>query len=399
MLRLGLFLYDRLGPKGGLPGSASIALDKDPAGRALKPEYHYGFEYSDARVDDSRLVVLNAIDAREHGARIHTRTRCIVAEREGAMWHLTMERQDGDRFTIGSRTLVNASGPWVDRVLRDVARLPVAVKARLDKGSHIVVPRRFEHDRAYLFQNSDARVVFAIPYWSDYTLIGTTEADYPGDPGQVTATEDEIAYLLSAVNGYFRVPVRREDVVWSFAGVRTLYDDGATQAQQTSRDYAFALDAPEGKAPLISIYGGKLTTYRLCAEAVLERLSPYLRVQSAWTAQAKLPGGDMEQGLEGLKFDLRRRYPFLAEGHADRLAGSYGARAFKILGEAKTLDELGRCLGADLFEAEVRYLVREEWAMTADDILWRRSKLGLKFTPAEAAALQGALDEARVHAT
>jgi glycerol-3-phosphate dehydrogenase len=399
MLRLGLFLYDHLGPKGGLPGSAGIALDRDPTGRALKPEYRHGFEYSDAQVDDSRLVVLNALDARERGARILTRTRCVAAEREGAIWRLTLEGPSGARSSITSRTLVNAAGPWVDRVLRDAVRLPVSVKARLDKGSHIVVPRLFDHDRAYLFQNSDARVVFAIPYLSDYTLIGTTEADYPGDPAQVAANESEIAYLLSAVNAYFRVPVRPEDVVWSYAGVRTLYDDGATQAQQTTRDYAFGLDAPEGKAPVISIYGGKLTTYRLCAEAVLERLSRYLGTSESWTAQAHLPGGDMEHGLEGLKSDLRRRYPFLAERHADRLSSSYGTRAFKMLGEAKEAGDLGRCFGADLFEAEVRYLMRVEWAVTADDILWRRTKLGLKLTQAEATALQSALGEAKLPAS
>jgi glycerol-3-phosphate dehydrogenase len=393
MLRLGLALYDRLGGRGVLPGSRSVRLYRDPAGEVLKPGYRHGFEYSDCRVDDSRMTVLNAVDARERGARVLTRTRCVAPTREGSSWSLTLEGEGGARTTILARALVNATGPWVDRVLREAANMQVTVDARLDKGSHIVVPRLFEHDRAYLFQNADARVVFAIPYLSDYTLIGTTEKDYPGDPASVVATEDEIDYLVSAVNEYFRAPVRREDVVWSYAGVRTLYDDGATQAQQTTRDYAFAMDAPEGKAPLISIYGGKLTTYRLCAEAVLAKLSRHLSVGKPWTAQAVLPGGDLERGVEGLEADLRWLYPFLEERHLVRLSFAYGTRALKILGQAKGPDDLGHRFGADLFEAEVRYLVDQEWAQTADDILWRRTKLGLKFTPAETAALEHWLAE------
>ncbi len=394
MLRLGLFLYDRLGGARELPASKSIALDRDVSGRALKSEYRHGLEYSDCRVDDSRLTVLNAVDAREHGARILTRTRCVAALREGANWSLTLEGEGGARSTILARALVNATGPWIDRVLRDVVHMPVSVKARLDKGSHIVVQRLFDHDRAYLFQNSDLRIVFAIPYLSDYTLIGTTEKDYPDDPTAVSAAEDEIQYLLSAVNEYFRAPVRREDIVWSYAGVRTLYDDGASQSQQTTRDFVFAFDAPEAKAPVISIYGGKLTTYRLCAEAVLKKLSRHLSIRPPWTAQAILPGGDMERGVDGLKADLRWLYPFLPERQLDRLALSYGTRALEILGQAKAPRDLGRCFGADLYEAEVRYLVGEEWAQTADDILWRRSKLGLKFTSDETQVLQRWLTDA-----
>ena len=394
MLRLGLFLYDRLGGKSAFPESKSFALDKDDAGLALKPAFRHAFEYSDCQVDDSRLTILNAVDARERGAQIMTRTRCVAAERVRGMWSLTLERSDGSRSTIFCRTLVNAAGPWVDQVLREIAHIPLTVKARLDKGSHIVVRKLFDHDRAYLFQNKDARVVFAIPYLADYTLIGTTEKDYPGDPSAVAATEDEIAYLISAVNEYFRVPVRREDIVWSFSGVRTLHDDGSVQAQQATRDFVFAFDAPQGAAPLVSIYGGKLTTYRLCAEAVLTRLSSHLELRPHWTAQSVLPGGDMERGMDGLKADLRWLYPFLDARHLDRLACAYGTRALKILGKSKELDDLGRHFGADLFEAEVRYLVEEEWALTADDILWRRSKLGLKLTPAEKDALQRWLEDA-----
>ncbi|HYM16930.1 MAG TPA: glycerol-3-phosphate dehydrogenase [Micropepsaceae bacterium] len=394
MLRLGLFLYDRLGGASTFPGSKSVALDRDAAGLALKPAFRHAFEYSDCQVDDSRLTVLNAVDARALGAHVMTRTRCIAAERVRGIWSLTLEGHSGVRSTVSSRTLVNAAGPWVDQFLSEAARVGVTVRARLDKGSHIVVPKLFDHDRAYLFQNKDARVVFAIPYLTDYTLIGTTEKDYPGDPSMVAANEEEIAYLISAVNEYLRNPVRREDIVWSFSGVRTLHDDGAVQAQQATRDFVFAVDAPKSAAPLVTIYGGKLTTYRLCAEAVLARLGPYLGAKPSWTSRVVLPGGDMERGMDGLKADLRWLFPFLETRHLDRLASAYGTRAFEILGKAKALNELGRNFGADLFEAEVRYLVEEEWAMTADDILWRRSKLGLKFTPGEKDALQRWLEEA-----
>jgi glycerol-3-phosphate dehydrogenase len=307
------------------------------------------------------------------------------------IWQVTVENtSSGVRSTIKARALVNAGGPWVEDVLRSGAGVNAKAKVRLVQGSHIVVRKLYAHDRAYMFQNSDGRIVFVIPYQEDFTLIGTTDRDFDGDPAKVKASTEEIKYLCDSVSEYLAKPVKPEDVVWTYAGVRPLYDDGASEAKAATRDYVFELDTPGG-APLLSIYGGKITTYRRLAEEALERLSPYLRSAKAregWTAKSPLPGGDLDvSAIAALSAELVRNYPFLTSVHANRLAHAYGTRASKLLGHAKSLGDLGQSFGATLTESEVRYLMSSEWALTADDIVWRRSKLGLRLSPAEIAAI------------
>jgi glycerol-3-phosphate dehydrogenase len=389
LLRLGLFVYDHLGAGRTLPGARSLDLRHDPAGTALRPEFNYAFEFSDCWADDSRLVVLNAMDARARGASINPRTRCIAAERQGDIWTLTLERAGtGALATVAARALVNASGPWVGEVLRQVVRADSPARVRLVKGSHIVVPRLFDHDRAYMFQNSDGRIVFAIPYEHDFTLIGTTDRDFAGDPATVAAEKDEIAYLCATASEYFRKPVQSEAAVWTYSGVRPLYDDGASAAQEATRDYVLDLDAPPGQAPLLSVFGGKITTYRRLAEAVLVLLAGHLRIGAPWTSTATLPGGELPAGgALALAQAVQAAHSALAPAHVHRLVRSYGSRAEVVLSHARRADDLGMRFGADLTEAEVEYLIAEEWAHTAADVLWRRSKLGLRFTAAETAAL------------
>ena len=387
-LRLGLFVYDRLGGRKRLAGTRRVMLTGSALGAKLKPEIRAGFEYSDCWVQDARLVVLNAMDAAARGAVVETRTACRSARRDGAMWRMVVAGADGAERAVSGRVLVNAAGPWVDAVLRGQVATASKARIRLVKGSHIVVRRLYAHDRAYILQNSDRRIVFAIPYEQEFTLIGTTDLDYSGDPAQAAITADEVEYLCRSVSEYFAAPVRPDDVVWSYSGVRSLYDDGASSASQATRDYVLELDAPEGQAPLLSVFGGKITTFRRLSEAALDRLSPFLTMGATWTQEAPLPGGDFApEEFEARVAGLRRRYPFLSPGHAWRLMRNYGTRAELMLGDAGAAGDLGRQFGADLTEAEVRYLMRHEWARTAEDVLWRRSKLGLHMGAAEAAAL------------
>ncbi|HEU0083509.1 MAG TPA: glycerol-3-phosphate dehydrogenase, partial [Bradyrhizobium sp.] len=341
--------------------------------------------------DDARLVVLNARDAANRGADIRTRTRAVHIEAADGIWHVTLEdKSSGQRETIAARALVNAAGPWVEQVLASGAGVNARAKVRLVQGSHIVVRKLYDHDRAYMFQNGDGRIVFVIPYQDDFTLIGTTDRDYDGDPAQVKATPDEISYLCDSVREYLARPVTPADVVWSYAGVRPLYDDGASEAKAATRDYVFELDTPGG-APLLSIYGGKITTYRRLAEEALEKLSPWLNGAAApagWTAKSPLPGGDLDvSAIAALSAELARNYPFLSPSYASRLAHAYGTRAIKVLGNAKTFADLGQAFGATLTASEAGYLIANEWACTADDIVWRRSKLGLRLSDAEISAL------------
>jgi glycerol-3-phosphate dehydrogenase len=390
MLRAGLFLYDWLGSARTFAAARSLNLRDDVAGRPLKPEYRYGFEYSDCTVDDARLVIVNAVDARTRGASMNPHTRCVSAERTQSHWILTMEQSDATEMsTIHARVLVNAAGPWVGTVLKDVLGSRADIKLRLDKGSHIIVPRLFEHERAYIFQNPDGRVLFAIPYERDFTLLGTTDQEFDGDPDTARIDASEIEYLCDTASAYFRTPVRRGSVVWSYSGVRALYGERGSKAQDASRDYVLKLDAPRGAAPLLTIYGGKLTTYRRLAEAALQQLSQYLATGRPWTAAASLPGGDLPNGgMAALLDSIRGAYPFLEAAHAERLARSYGTRAHVVLGKAQCAEDLGEKFAAGLTESEVRYLIGHEWASTASDILWRRSKLGLRFTPGEIERLQ-----------
>jgi glycerol-3-phosphate dehydrogenase len=399
LLRLGLFLYDHLGGRKLLPPTRAIDLTRDPAGAPIRPEYRRGFEYSDCTVDDSRFVVLTAMDARTHGAAIHPRTRCVIAERERDLWRLSLESAEtGATSVISARTLVNAAGPWVADVLDHVVHGHARAHVRLVKGSHIVVRRLFDHDRAYIFQNADRRIVFAIPYRGDFTLIGTTDEDYHGDPSDVEADDAEVAYLLAAVGDYFRRPVTEDMVVWAYSGVRPLYDDGATQAQEATRDYVLDLDAGAGQAPVLSVFGGKITTARRLAEHALEKLAPYVKRGKPWTAGASLPGGNfpVDGGADVVRA-LRAAYPFVTEAHAWRLLSAYGTRAPLFLAGHRSMADLGYVFGVDLTEAEVAWLMQEEWARTPEDVLWRRSKLGLWFTAEQVAVLDRWMAEARQH--
>ncbi|MDU0342643.1 glycerol-3-phosphate dehydrogenase [Bosea rubneri] len=390
LLRLGLFLYDHLGGRKLLPATRSLDLRRDETGEPLQPRFSRGFEYSDCWVDDARLVVLNARDAAERGAQIVTRTKVVGARRQGDHWLVETEAADGSRAQTAARTLVNAAGPWVAEVLNGIAPSEQPAAVRLVQGSHIVVPRLFEHDRCYIFQNADGRIIFAIPYEGDLTLIGTTDRDYRADPAKVAASEEEIAYLCSAASEYFRKQIRREDVVWTYSGVRPLYDDGASKAQEATRDYVLKLDEPAGSAPLLSVFGGKITTSRRLAEAAVEKLAaavPALRA-APWTAGAPLPGGDFPvQGFEALVERICTARPWLDRALARRLARAYGTRAERLLEGAASMADLGRNFGADLTEREVSWLMAQEWAVTAEDVLFRRSKLGLRLSAEQRQAL------------
>jgi glycerol-3-phosphate dehydrogenase len=389
LLRLGLFLYDHIGGRKLLPATRTLDLAHDAAGQPLKDDRAKAFEYSDCWVEDARLVVLNAMDAAVRGAAIHTRTRVTAARRENGLWQLDADGPEG-RQTVWARTLVNAAGPWVGEVLNGVINTNAKAGVRMVQGSHIVVPKLYDHDRCYIFQNADGRIIFAIPYEQDFTLIGTTDRDYHGDPAEVVATPDEIAYLCAAASEYFRQPVTSESVVWTYSGVRPLYDDGASKAQEATRDYVLTLDAPEGEAPLLSVFGGKITTYRRLAEAAIAKLAPLApwAARAEWTVAGALPGGDFPVGgFDKLVGEIAAAYPWLERRSATRLARAYGTRARDILGDTKSLADLGRHFGADLYEREVRYLMKAEWARRAQDVLWRRGKLGLRLSKAESEAL------------
>ena len=392
LLRLGLFLYDHLGGRKLLPATRTLHLRGDPSGEPLKPDYRLGFEYSDCWVDDSRLVALNARAAADLGAIIAPRIRCTSGKRQEGVWILTLRDElTGEISDIKARTLVNAAGPWVGDVLASALHEARPASVRLVKGSHIVLPQLYRHDRCYIFQNADRRIFFAIPYQQDFTLIGTTDLDYEGDPGSAAVSDDEVAYLCKAASDYFKTPVTEDRVVWSYSGVRPLYDDGASEAQAATRDYVLKLDAPAGEPALLSVYGGKITTYRRLAESVLALLEPHLpaaRRAEGWTGREALPGGDFPvQGFEAQVDATKARYPFLEATLARRLVRAYGSLVSDILADAKSRADLGKTFGADLTEAEVRYLVRREWAMTAEDIVWRRTKLGLRLSKAEIAEL------------
>ncbi len=393
VLRLGLMLYDWIGWRKILPGTRELDLVTDQAGLPLKTRFHHAFEYSDCFADDARLVVLNAVDAAERGAVIRTRTRCVRAER-GDSWRLVLIAR-GQRDVVTARVLINATGAWNEIFAETALRQQPQQRLRLDKGSHIVVRRLYDHDRAYILQAADGRVVFAIPFENDFTLIGTTDQTFAGDPSTAAPSGEEIDYLCRVAKEYFRSEIGAADVVWAFAGVRSLYDDGARKAQDIGRDYELILDKRYGEAPLLTVYGGKITTYRRLAEQVLARLRPFFPHSRPWTGQSHLPGGDfVYDGMETLVQRTLRAWPFLGAAHVRRLVRAYGSRVERLLENVGRLEDLGPWLGADLTAAEVRYLMRKEWAQTADDVLWRRSKLGLRFAPAQTAALERFMAEA-----
>ena len=387
LLRLGLFLYGRLGGRELLPATHTLDLTHDAAGHALKRRFRYGFEYSDCLVDDSSLVVLNAMDAAERGATVCTRTRLARAEREEE-WRLILNAR-GHRDEVTARVLVNAAGPWVGIVAETVLRMPGKPPVRLVKGSHIVVRKLFDHNRGYIFQNDDRRIVFVLPFAEDFTLIGTTDQEFDDDLGAVAPSANEVIYLCRAVSAYFRETVDSEHVVWTFAGVRSLHDDGAGKPENVTRDYHLTLDRSFRKAPLLTVYGGKITTYRRLAEAALARLSHFFNAQAPWTDKAPLLGGDFDvNGMEDQVARAIGTWPFLPEPEARRLVRAYGTRLDRVLGAARSYDDLGPRFGDRLTTAEVRYLMVHEWARSADYVLWRRTKLGLRLTKDEAAALE-----------
>jgi glycerol-3-phosphate dehydrogenase len=376
MIRAGLLLYDHLAARTHLPGSAAIDLSTHIAGEPLKPGYRRGFVYSDGQVDDSRLVILNALDAAARGATILTRTRCERLIAQGDGWSAALEGAGGKRV-VRARAVVNATGPWVSAFVAAATPVRAQRRLRLVKGSHIVVRRLFAHRFAYIFQNEDRRIVFAIPYEHDFTLIGTTDLDYQGDPAAVRIEPGEVSYLCALANRYFRQSIAPGDVVWSYSGVRPLLADESADPTSVTRDYALELE--RGPAPLLSVYGGKLTTYRRLAEEATNLLAPALGVRSApWTAGATLPGGDLPQGSFAVFLRIVERcYPWLPAPLRRRWAHAYGTRIEQLLSGSTRCADLGEELLPQLYEREVEFLCREEFACSADDILWRRSKLGL----------------------
>ncbi len=379
LIRLGLFLYDTMGGRHILPATRTLDLTRDPAGKPLKPGFRKAFEYSDCWVEDSRLVALNARDAALRGARILTRTRVTRAERRGGLWQLTTQGPHGHE-QHSARALVNAGGPWVMDVIRNVAGLNPTEGVRLVRGSHIVTRKLFDHDRCYFFQGSDGRIIFAIPYEQDFTLIGTTDKDHQSAPTDARCTEEERDYLLAFASQYFARPVTKDDVVWTYSGVRPLYNDGAKSATAATRDYVLKLD--QNGPPLLNVFGGKITTYRRLAESALAKLAPFFpQAKPGWTARVALPGGDFPQDqVAALGASLKAKHPFLTDYWAARLIRAYGTEAALILGNATTAEALGQDFGATLTEAEVRWLMSHEFAASAADVVWRRSRLGLRMT-------------------
>lgn len=382
LIRLGLFLYDSMGGRKILPGTRSVNLMQDEVGAPLKAKFTKAFEYSDCWVQDSRLVVLNARDAAERGADIYTRTKVVRAEREGDLWKITLSDENGER-DIYAKALVNAGGPWVADIVKNAVKLDTSEGVRLVRGSHIVTEKLFDHDRAYFFQGSDNRIIFAIPYEDDFTLIGTTDQDHEGDPSNPVCSEAEADYLRKFASEYFERPIQKSDIVRSYSGVRPLYDDGASSATEATRDYVLTLR--NDGAPLLNVFGGKITTYRRLSEAALAKLAPFFpEARGEWTKHAHLPGGDFPvDGVQDQIETLVQNFPFLDHFWAGRLVRTYGTDAANLLEGATSKEDLGENFGATLTEAEVNWLIDHEFARTVDDILWRRTKLGLRFSPAE----------------
>lgn len=379
MLRLGLALYDRIGGRRSLPASAAVKLNEPPHRAVLQEKFTRGFAYSDCWAEDARLVVLNAIDARERGAQILTHWECIALAREQDCWRATLRSDSGEERQVTARVLVNAAGPWVDGVARMALGTGAKAHLRLVKGSHIVVPCKYPGDHAYIFQQPDPRIVFAIPFERDFTLIGTTDVLYTGDLDRVAISEEEIDYLIAAAGRAFRSGIARDEIVWSYAGVRPLYEDRAARDSTVTRDYVFEVDS-RGGAPALSVYGGKLTTHRKLAEHALRKLARHLDTGEPWTAGASLPGGEMEDFARFL-WQASERYEWMPPEMLLRLARAYGTRIDRLVGKARALNQMGAHFGGTLYEAEVEYLVQEEFARSAQDVLWRRSKLGLHLPP------------------
>ncbi|BBB30324.1 glycerol-3-phosphate dehydrogenase [Neptunomonas japonica] len=388
MIKAGLFLYDHLATRTTLGASESVDFGTDSP---LNSEMRHGFEYSDGWVDDARLVVLNAVAAHDAGACIKTRTRCIKAKRRADHWVVTLQNTlNLERYTVAVKALVNATGPWVSELLtNDVIQLPPSTdsaskKIRLVKGSHIIVPRIHDAPEAFILQNKDERIIFVIPFEDKYSLIGTTDVEYEGDPSKVSISKAEIDYLITVTNEYFKTPISANDITWSYSGVRPLLDDDESDsAQAVSRDYSFEIDTTGGGAPLLCVFGGKITTYRKLAEAAVNTLSDFFNaVGPAWTENAHLPGGGFEDHTS-LSNEMQRQYTWLPDELRNRYVRTYGTLAYTFLSNTTSLENLGECFGANLYAAEVDYLIKYEWALSTEDILWRRTKLGLSLSEIE----------------
>jgi D-erythritol 1-phosphate dehydrogenase len=388
LVRLGLFLYDHLGGRKKLPGCRNINLAKDPEGKPIRGEYTRAFEYSDCWVDDARLVSLNALDASERGAVVMTRTAATAARRVDSAWEVEFTSASGEKSRVRARAIANAAGPWVETVINGVAGSNSPRRVRLVKGSHIIVPKFWEGPQAYLFQNDDKRVIFVNPYEGGMGLIGTTDIPYEGRAEDVAIDQREIDYLLRAVNRYLNTPIRKDEIVHSFSGVRPLYDDNAENPSAVTRDYVFDV---AGEPPMLSVFGGKITTYRKLAEHALDKLQPFFpEMKAPWTAKAPLPGGDMpDADFDRFLAELHRANPWLPEALAHHYARLYGTRVGHVLNGARDVAGLGRHFGGLLYQCEIDYLRRAEWAVTAEDVLDRRTKHGLHLGAAERAEVAG----------
>jgi glycerol-3-phosphate dehydrogenase len=388
LIRFGLFMYDNLGGRKILKGTTSLKLKGTPVGAPLQDRFEQAYEYSDCWIEDSRLVVLNARDAQARGALINVRTKVVSATQVGGMWQITLEAQGGERRIVTARMIVNASGPWVEDIIRSTMRINSNEGVRLVRGSHIVTRKLYDHDKCYFFQGEDGRIIFTIPYETDFTLIGTTDADHVDVHEKPVCTPQEQDYLLDFASKYLKQPVTRDDIVFTYSGVRPLYNDGATSATAATRDYVLKLDQSAG-GPILNVFGGKITTYRKLAESALEEIAPFFaQTGPQWTAGVALPGGDFPvDGVAALTEKLKTKYSFLTERWLNRLLKAYGSEVFDLLGDAKTEGDLGQNFGSNLTEREVNWLIEREFANTAEDIIWRRSKLGLRMTSKEIDAL------------
>ena len=385
LLRLGLFLYDNLGGRKLLPGTKTLDLDKDEAGAPLKPDFKKAFEYSDCWVEDSRLVILNLKDAENSGAKILPRTKVVSSKYVEDKWQTELKGANGSTKKISSSVIINAAGPWVDEVLRQVFKVNDANNLRLVRGSHIIIPRKFQHDRSYIFQNSDERILFAIPYENEYTLIGTTDAEQDDIHEKPQISKTEIDYLCSMASEYFEEPVTPDEIVWTYAGVRSLYNDGATKAQEATRDYVIRPEDSVGDGKLINIFGGKITTFRMLAKSALKEIE---KIATPSNARTTLPthftGGDFNTGgFDTLVKRYETAFPFLDTALLIRLTRTYGNEVPKILANVTSVKKLGRHFGQGLYAAEVKYLIDNEWARKAEDIAFRRTKLGIRLNKGE----------------
>lgn len=387
LIRFGLFLYDTLGGRHILPATKALSLSEGEEGSVLKNHFKRAYEYSDCWVQDARLVVLNARDAKAKGADIRTRTKVVEARREGDLWRIVTDA-NGTQNIHHARMLINAAGPWAGDVIHGVMSLNTKESVRLVRGSHIVTRKLYDHNKCYFFQGTDGRIIFAIPYEQDFTLIGTTDFSHEGAHVKPVATPEEQAYLLDFANQYFQTPVTENDVVWTYSGIRPLYDDGAESASAATRDYVLKLD--QAGAPVLHVFGGKITTYRRLAESALDKVEEAIGdISGPWTAKACLPGGDFSvSDLEEQQAALFTRYAFMERRHLLRMFRCYGTECANILGEARSLAELGQSFGAGLFEVELRWLIAHEFARTAEDVLWRRTKLGLHMNAAQTTAIE-----------